>query len=296
MIQPFVHETLPQLSGFRLMDQDEQHADPLVRRIIATWKKNVALTYRTEQVDWQIGEDCYLLAEETAAVLYGPGPWDELDYEPGGRPMLESVLRDTIELDPGAPERDKARAVMRYARDIRASQPESGELFHGGSEEDVIRKGSAMCNEQSRVMIRLAQIAGLSARYVGHITGDHGCAEIKVDGRWAYFDIRGHHYDTAAGRIASIWDLKRDPGLIERQSPEAAKDIIPGRTRAMTRTQTHPRAITVIAPYRFADVSWRNYGWTFNTEELRRRLAEYEKPWHAVLAELHAGADFTKGG
>jgi len=296
VIQPPVHETLPQLADFRLMDQDAKHADPLVRRIIATWKKNVALTYRAEQVDWQIGEDCYLLVEETAGVLYGPGPWDELDYEPGSRPMLESILCDSIELDPAAPERDKALAVMRFARDIRNGQPESGELFHGGSEEDIIRKGSSMCNEQARVMIRLAQIAGLPARYVGHITGDHGCAEIRIDGRWAYFDVRGHHYDRDDGRTASIWDLKRDPGLIERQSPEAAEDIIPGRTRAMTRTQTHPRAITVIAPYRSADASWRNYGWTFNTEELRSRLAEHERPWHAVLAELHAGADFTKAG
>jgi hypothetical protein len=294
MIQPPVHETLPELADFRLLDQETRHPDPLVRKIVAVWKKNVAITYRTEQVDWRIGEDCYLLVDQTADVLYGPGPWDELDYEPSSRPMLEAVLSETLRLDPAAPDRNKALAVMRFARDLRNTQPEEGELLHGGSEEDVIRKGSAMCNEQSRVMIRLAQIAGLPARYVGHITGDHGCAEIKVDGHWAYFDIRGHHYDRDDGRLASIRDLKSDPGLIERLSPEAAEDIIPGRTRAMTRKHTFPRAITVIAPYRLADVSWRDYGWTFSTKNLRDRLAEHQTRWHAVLDELHGGTDFTQ--
>lgn len=294
MIQPPLHETFPQLADYRLMDQPERHPDPTVRKLIAVWKKNVSYAYSGEQVDWQIGQDCYLLTAETADVLYGPGPWDELDYTPGSRPMLEGILRERIGLDPGACELDKALAVMRFARDIRKSMPEKHDLFHGGSEADVIKKGSGMCNEQSRVMIRLAQIAGLPARYVGHITSDHGTVEIKVDGAWAHFDIRGHYYHADDGRVASMWQLKRDPGLIERQSDEAARDIIPGQTRAMTRQQAHPRAITVIAPYRCADYGWRNYGWTYNTAKLRRRLGAHEKGWRALLKEFHGGADFTR--
>jgi len=285
-MHPPAHESLPALSGFRLMDQDTAHADPLIRKVVGTWKANVALTYGPEQVDWQIGEDAYLLTEQTAGALYGPGPWDELDYAPSSRPMLEGVLAERIGLDPSAPDRDKALAIMRYARDIRAGAPDE-QIFH---------ERSGMCNEQSRVLIRLAQVAGLPARYVGHITGDHGCAEIKVDGRWAYFDIRGHYYFTDAGRIASIWDLKCDPGLIERQDAEAARDILPGRTVAMTRTQTHPRAVTVIAPYRFGDYRWIDYGWTFNTPELRARLAEHLGSWSAILKELHGGAAVTRAG
>ncbi len=291
MIQPPLHETFPQLSDYRLMDQPERHPDPMVRKVVAVWKKNVSFAYSGNQVDWQIGEDCYLLQGETAQLLYGVGPWDELDYPRGSRPMLEWVLREQIELDGGASDRDKALAVMRYARDIRRSAPEKFDIFHGGSEEDVIRKGSAMCNEQSRVMIRLAQIAGLPARYVGHITDDHGTAEIKVDGAWAHFDIRGQYYYKDDGQIASMWDLKSDPGLIERQKPEVAEDIFPGLTQAMTRTQAHPRAITVIAPYRFADFDWRNYAWTHNTANLRRRLGRHEKGWRALLKEFHGDAD-----
>jgi hypothetical protein len=295
MINPPVHETFPQLRDFRLMDLPRRHGDPLVRKVVEVWSRNVAIAYRPEQVDWQIGEDCYLLTAETAETLYGPGPWDDLDYTPGSRPMLEWVLAEQIGLDPGAGDRDKALAIMRYARDIRAAAPER-DIFHGGTEEEIIRKCSGMCNEQSRVMIRLAQIAGLPARYVGHISADHGCAEIRIDGRWSYFDIRGHHYNADDGHVASIWELKCHPGLIERQDPQAAADILPGRTRAMTRTQTHPRAITVIAPYRFADYTWADYAWTHNTADLRRRLAGHEKTWHAVLAELHQGADFTRAG
>ena len=295
MMHPPLHETLAALGPFRLMDQDAAHADPLVRKVIATWKANVAMSYMPVHVDWQIGEDCYLLVEQTAGTLYGPGPWDDLDYSPGSRPMLEWVLTEQIRLDPAASDRDKALAIMRYARDIRGGDPD-GQMFHGGAEEEIIRKRSGMCNEQTRVMIRLAQVAGLPARYVGHLSSDHGCGEIKIDGQWAYFDIRGHYYFKDDGRIASIWDLKCDPGLIERQDPEAAKDIIPGRTVAMTRTQTHPRGITAIAPYRFGDYSWIDYGWTFNTRELQAKLAEHLKPWHAVLKELHGNADFTQAG
>ncbi len=295
-MKPPLHEAFPQLRDYRLLDLPERHPDPLVRKVVATWRNNTAITYRPDQVDWQIGEDCYLLTAETAEILYGPGPWDELDYSPGSRPMLEWILESQIRLDPSARDRDKALAVMRYARDIRLSAPESYDIFHGGTEEEIIRKSSAMCNEQSRVMIRLAQIAGLPARYVGHISADHGCAEIKVDGGWAYFDIRGHYYYGEAGRIASIWELKCNPALIERQPPEVGEDILPGRTRAMTRTQTHPRAITVLAPYRLADYTWGDYGWTYNTTELRRHLAEHERPWQAVLAKLHKGSDFTRSG
>jgi len=295
MNHPAPHETIPALAPFRLMDQDTTHPDPLVRKIVATWKDNVAITYSPDHVDWQIGEDCYLLTDQTADILYGPGPWDDLDYTPGSRPMLEWLLAEKILPNASADEQAKALAVMRFARDIRGGAP-LDQMFQGGTEEDVIRKCSGMCNEQSRVMIRLAQVAGLPARYVGHITGDHGCAEIKIAGHWSYFDIRGHYYYLDEGGIASIWDLKRDPGLIERQDPEAARDIIPGRTVAMTRTQTHPRAITAIAPYRFADYCWQDYPWTFNTEELQARLAEHRVPWHAVLEELHAGADFTRAG
>jgi len=139
-------------------------------------------------------------------------------------------------------------------------------------------------------------VAGLPARYVGHISGDHGCAEIRVGGAWAYFDVRGHHYYKPDGSPASIWELKQDPSLIERRRPEVDEDILPGRTRAMTRTQTHPRAITVIAPYRFADYDWRSYGWTAQTDDLDRRLAAHEQPWRELLNELHAGADFTRAG
>jgi len=293
MIQPPLHERFPSLRDYRLLDLALNHDDPLIRKLLATWKHNVALTYAGEQVDWQIVTDCYLLVAETAEVLYGPGPWDDLDYQVRSRPMLEAVLTEQIKLSPSASDRDKAVAIMRYSRDICVSKPGDEDIFHGGTEEDVIRKRSGMCNEQARVMIRLAQIAGLPARYVGHITGDHGCAEIKIDGAWAYFDIRGHTYETPDGRIASIWDLKQDPALIERAKPP---DMLPGRTRAMTRTQTHPRAITVIAPYRCGDYTWRNYGWTHNTPELRRQLAEHEPAWHAVLDELHEGADFTRAG
>ena len=291
-----LHETLPRLSDYRLMDQDRKHADPLVRRLIATWKKNVSFAYRPEQVDWRIGEDAYLLVAETAEALYGPGPWDELDYTPGSRPVLESILRDQLKLDPGTPDAEKALAIMRFSRDIRLSAPEEYDIFHGGTEEEVIKKSSAMCNEQTRVMIRLAQISGLAARYVGHITGDHGCPEVKIDGQWAYFDIRGHYYHKPDGRVASIWQLKCDPALIERQTAEAAKDIIPGRTPALTRKHTYRRAVTVIAPYRFADYDQRACGWTYSTAELRGQLAEYEKTWHALLDEIHAGADFTRPG
>ena len=294
MIQPPLHETFPQLADYRLMDQPDRHADPAVRKLVAVWKKNVSYAYSGEQVDWQIGQDCYLLTGQTADVLYGPGPWDELDYRPGSRPMLEAILREQVKMDATAGDRDKALAVMRFARDICRSRPGKFDLFHGGSEAEVIKKGSAMCNEQSRVMIRLAQMAGLPARYVGHITADHGTAEIKLDGAWGHFDIRGHYYHAADGRVASIWQLKCDPGLIERQRPEAAADILPGRTQAMTREQTHPRAITVIAPYRLTDYGWPNYGWTHNTAALRRRLGAHEKRWRALLKDFHGDADFTR--
>ncbi|RPI62262.1 MAG: hypothetical protein EHM48_04355 [Planctomycetaceae bacterium] len=294
----FSSSELPRgLSQYRILDlPTRKGVNPSVRKIVAYWMDMVKQVYTPQQADWRIAEDCFVLCDETAEILYGTGPWDEIDYVPGSRPMLEWVLREKIKLNPKWTDLRKALAIMRYSRDI-CGQRRVGdiELFYGGSEEDVIKKVATFCNEQTRVMIRLAQIAGLPARYVGHISGDHGTSEIKIDGQWAFFDIRGMYYYKSGRQVASIWDLRRDPSLIERQPASADKDIL-SRTlgRTMTRTQTFHKAITCIAPYRCGDYDWSSHLWTARTDELTTKLKPLREKWKLMLAEFHGGKDFSK--
>ena len=61
----------------------------------------------------------------------------------------------------------------------------------------------------------------------GLLFGGYNMEHGRLDRGWHIGDYAGD------GRMASIWQLKQDPGLIEREPP---KDMLPGRTRAMTRT------------------------------------------------------------
>ena len=268
----------------------DMYLDDLPGVIGRAWRASIHRTmtfYGEDTVDGQMTHDRTRLCAETAEYLYSDHTPLELRYERGTRPELEKRL-DGILADARS-ERDRALAILRFVRDLHRLRPAAGEkgagdLFHGGTEEEVIKKGSNMCNEQSRVFCVLCQIAGIPARYVGHSVGGHGVSEAYVEGGWAYFDNRGKYFVKPDGSLASAWDLMRNPGLIDEQPPEVRAELREGYDYEGTRRYFSRVEVTAITNYFVWERARYGYGWIWNTPELAERVAEVRKEFPEELS------------
>lgn len=239
--------------------------------------------YRKGTVDHEIFHHAVVLTDDTAEALYADYTPLDQPYRRGDRPFLERVVAEVtggLESD-----FDKAVALMDWVRDLPRTYPNpDGDVFHGGSEEEVIRKGSNMCNEMARVLIVLAQIAGIPSRYIGHMvpfdfdrpeTGSgHGVTEMYIDGAWSYFDVRGRYFLTDAGRPASTWELINDPDLIDRQDEDVYSHISRYTKREYSRMWFSPGTCHIVANYLAADHAKYDYGWTWRSKGLWMRARE----------------------
>lgn len=259
----------------------------------AVLRENSAISrsvYRPGTVDYVFFDHAVVLHEETAEYLYTRFTPTEQPYTRGTRIFLEKIV-DGVTAGLTS-ERDKAIALLdwvcelprTYTRAAWLGATGGGELFHGGTEEEVIRKGSNMCNEMSRVLGILAQIAGLPSRYVGHMTmidydnpkasTGHGVNEIFVDGQWAYFDIRGRFFVKQDDSLASAWDLLQDPELIHRQPEYVLKHRSPHSDHSLADRYYTPPAVTIVANYLVADHAKYDYSWVYPSESLAREARD----------------------
>ena len=116
-----------------------------------------------------------------------------------------------------------------------------------------------MCNEQSRLLITLCQVAGLPARYIGHHIGGHGVTEVYVDGHWGYHDVRGKFFLKKNGQMASTWEIWQHPKIIRRQPAWVTREIHPrywyqGDPYATTEMcYFHPKECTGVVNYPIAN-------------------------------------------
>lgn len=209
--------------GFQqeLMTDDQD-----IRQGIRNWLERV-LGYYGEKggVDVEVIADQLLLTDETAEYLYNGFTPLELKYKTGTRPLLESVVAQTI--DEQMTDFEKMRALMIRCRDNRDFARPSIR-FDGGNEEELLKRGAIMCNEIHRVFLCLCQIAGLPGRLMGaHISG-HMMSEIYLEESWMWVDcMKGMYCRKDDGTPASTRDLKQDPELFNRQAAEVWEDCRP---------------------------------------------------------------------
>jgi len=101
-------------------------------------------------------------------------------------------------------------------------------MIVGGTEEEIIARGSDWCVDVARVACVLCQLAGLPARLVylfnmveAHC--GHSLIEAYRDGIWGTVDSSTLViYRHKNGRPASTWDLMNDPKLIEAHARKGA--------------------------------------------------------------------------
>ena len=252
--------------------------DPLMR---AAFERNMIVSswyYPPGTADWDLNACQVLLNEETADYLYTAHTPLDLHYVPGSRPMLERLVHRIA--PPAMTEREKVFAIIRYCHhgmkdDFKSPLPENTIILNA-TEEEILKFGGGQCEDRSRLIICLCQIAGISARYIAAAShfrpeegyalhGGHAIVEIFMEGGWAFFDSSCMDFYCLRddGRIASLWDLRQHPELVENQPDSVYQECGTTKEGFVAYRDNHlsTRAVASISNY-FVWDGWR-YDWTW---------------------------------
>ncbi len=140
--------------------------------------------------------------EETAKYLYEQYTPTTLDYKKGTLPAYEKLVQKHL----SCLKSDREKAVHLLSKVLpvvvkHPTIPPCGDFIPGDralTDEELLASGSAWCNEQSRVFVRLCQVAGIPARMIflnysersAQESGlpSHVISEFYTEGRWSLAD------------------------------------------------------------------------------------------------------------
>ncbi len=233
-------------------------------------------------VDREIASSMVRLCEETASHLYDAYTDVHSGYVTGSRPGLESFLART-EPSPHDPER-QVSDIARLTAGLAANNRPDGlsTMRFGGTEEEIIERGSDWCTDVARVGCALYQVAGIPCRMVHLFNLDaaysgHVIVEVHRSGTWGAVDTSsGVVYRKDHGVPATTWDLMNDTELVVRhQGPEA--------------WYTHPEQFLAagIANYYLRDSDRYDYTVAGLNDYYRAILTMAGRGWPGGLRWLH---------
>lgn len=223
------------------------------------WQGCRTNVYLEGTVDYYQHEEMIVLNKTTAGELYDPRKAYCPKYQKGSRQFLEKIAG---EIAAGTKsDRERAIRLMLWISRIPSGpykhRVKNFVYFLGGTEEEVIKKGAAMCNEVARVLCFLAQIMGMPARGAFHFptvrgAEGHACAEIYFEGKWNWFDeTGGYGVLRKDGYFANTWELNHDP------TPVTLAPFL-GQAYAYPSLFT---GTNCIVPYNIDDIARYRYDW-----------------------------------
>lgn len=176
-------------------------------------------THALGSVDRALAENMVRLCAETEDFLYiGYSP-PLATYEKGARPILERFATDA-----GAcrgTNKDRIGRITKFCRDLAERTPdELDTMLFGGTEEEIIARGSDWCMDVARVGCALCQVSGVPARLVwlfdlSQAYSGHAIIEAFIEGVWGAVDpLNGILYGHPDGRMATTWELMNDEQLV----------------------------------------------------------------------------------
>ena len=178
--------------------------------------------------DREIVASMIRLCDETAGYLYDGHTSRSVGYAEGTRPGLERSCAEAGS-PAGGPEQ-RVAAIAELTRSLAERSPAGGltAMRFGGTEEQIVERGSDWCADVARVACALYQVAGfpcrmvylfdLQAAYSGHVI-----VEPHRSGKWGAVDpISAVVYRTGDGNPATTWELMNDADVVTRHAgPEA---------------------------------------------------------------------------
>jgi len=234
-------------------------------------------------VDRVLLEQMVRLCAHTAPALYGASTPTDVLYRQRSRPELEHCVVEAT-ADRG-PDEERIEGIARFCAGLAASV--DGQALSamrlGGTEEQIVRRGSDWCTDVARVACALCQVAGFPARLV-HLFdmtkaySGHAITEVYRACAWGAVDaITAVVYRRADGRPATTWELMNDPTLAEAHQRK--------RTTAYTTVSQFTGA--AISNYSIRESSGYDYTISTVNEYCRSILRESERGWPGGLRWLH---------
>ena len=176
-------------------------------------------THAPGSVDRVLADTMVRLCAETVEYLYTRYSPTCTRYEKGSRPLLERYV-----VDAGAsqgPFPDRVARIVDFCQSLeeRADDDLDGMRF-GGTEEQIVARGSDWCTDVARVACAMCQVAGVPARLVSlfNLSQAHSAHEIIeafIEGVWGAVDaLNGVVYRHPMGRPATTWELMSDGRLV----------------------------------------------------------------------------------
>lgn len=177
-------------------------------------------THAPGSVDQTLIENMIKLCPETVDYLYTEYTPATVLYRKGARPTLERYIE---KIDPGwSNEEERIEAIAQFTSDLQQrADTDIDSMVFGGTEEDIIARGSDWCTDVARVGCVLCQVENLPSRMVYLVDTEkayHGHAIIEAfrSHVWGAVDcVANVIYRHPDGEPASTWDLTNNPHLIE---------------------------------------------------------------------------------
>ena len=180
--------------------------------------KQYGIMYRNDthaegSVDRMLFERMIKLDESSVDFLYGSYTDPARQFQAGSRASLEKIAARL--------KRKKAiktiHNIVAYCRKIvRKCNVSTKDMLYGGTEEEIIARGTYWCTDIARVACILFHIAGFPSRIL--ITANTNFAYCGHSVTEVYFNERWCVADPTNGVIipASAWEIHNDPGIANR--------------------------------------------------------------------------------
>lgn len=174
-----------------------------------------------DSVDCMLLKNMIRICEETAGYIYNEHTPTKTEYQKGSRPDLESYVNDAIAGCKGIEDQIEGIALFCSRLSLKVKDQPIDDMLFGGTEEEIIQRGSDLCVDVSRVGSAMCQVAGFPSRLVYLADTDqaysgHAIIEVYRENKWGAVDtstsVIYRHND---GKIATTWELMNSPSLIE---------------------------------------------------------------------------------
>ncbi|MHB0877900.1 MAG: transglutaminase domain-containing protein [Anaerolineae bacterium] len=233
-------------------------------------------------VDHVLVQRMVRLAPQTALYLYDEYSPTEVLYSRGARPSLE---RRADEVTANClTQAQRVGAIARFCAGLaKEANDDLDHMIIGGTEEEIITRGSDWCTDVARVGCVLCQLAGIPARIAnlfdtGAAYSGHAIIEAYRGGVWGAVDTSTSIvYRYEDGAPATCWDLVNHPGLIDafRNDPIAF--------------YSRPEQFRGVAIANYPLCEWQSFDYTPSgiSDYCRSILEMSEKGWPGELRWLH---------
>ena len=185
-------------------------------------------THEPGSVDRVLTEQMVRLCSETEIYLYTEYTPIEVSYIKGSRVKLEACIEEITADSVSSEERIESIVLFTAKLVDKVADETIDAMKFGGTEEEIIDRGSDWCTDIARVACFLCQIVGVPSRIINlyntnQAYNGHIIIEAYRNGKWGAIDsstaVVYRHPD---GSPASTWDLMNQPSLIElHQGPTA---------------------------------------------------------------------------